>query len=64
MRYHLSFLNEKEMIKYLLLLCVCAFLAGCYQMHSEDEMHTVPVTNNPNVLPHTAQRNLPTGVPY
>jgi len=26
-------------------------LVGCYQIHSDDDLRTVPVTNNPNVVP-------------
>ncbi len=34
-----------------LFLIVAASLAGCYQMHSDDDLRTVPVTNNPNIVP-------------
>ena len=34
-----------------LLLVVAVSLAGCYQIHSDDDLRTVPVTNNPNVVP-------------
>ncbi|MEN9343284.1 MAG: hypothetical protein RLZZ453_71 [Chlamydiota bacterium] len=27
-------------------------LAGCYQMHSDDDLRTVPVTNNPHIVPN------------
>ena len=30
------------------ILCVAA---GCYQMHSDDDLRTIPVTNNPNIIP-------------
>lgn len=26
-------------------------LVGCYQMHSDDDLRSIPVTNNPNVVP-------------
>ena len=26
-------------------------LTGCYQAHSDDDLRTVPVTNNPNIVP-------------
>ena len=25
-------------------------LTGCYQVHSDDDLRTVPVTNNPNII--------------
>jgi hypothetical protein len=35
-------------------------LAGCYQIHSDDDLRTVPVTNNPNIVPQTGGgRQLP-----
>lgn len=30
-------------------------MAGCYQAHSDDDMRTVPVTNNP-LLIHDSQK--------
>jgi hypothetical protein len=36
----------------MLLLVVGASLAGCYQIHSDDDLRTVPVTNNPNIVPN------------
>ena len=27
-------------------------LAGCYQVHSDDDLRAVPTTNNPNILPN------------
>lgn len=26
-------------------------LSGCYQVHSDDDLRSVPVTNNPNIVP-------------
>ena len=26
-------------------------LSSCYQAHSDDDLRTVPVTNNPNLVP-------------
>lgn|GEM_PF-1596405 len=34
-----------------LLLIGLAALSGCYQMHSDDDLRSVPVTNNPNIVP-------------
>jgi hypothetical protein len=33
-------------------ICLC----GCYQIHSDDDLRTVPVTNNPNIIPNQGQR--------
>lgn len=30
---------------------VLAVLSGCYQIHSDDDLRSVPVTNNPNIVP-------------
>jgi hypothetical protein len=38
-------------IPVLLLLVVTAGLVGCYQVHSDDDLRTIPVTNNPNIVP-------------
>lgn len=35
---------------------LAAGLSGCYQIHSDDDLRTVPVTNNPNLLPNQGQR--------
>ncbi|MBS0603972.1 MAG: hypothetical protein JSS60_02925 [Verrucomicrobia bacterium] len=29
---------------------------GCYQIHSDDDLRTIPVTNNPNIVPSGGQR--------
>ncbi len=29
---------------------------GCYQVHSDDDLRTIPVTNNPNIIPNQGQR--------
>jgi hypothetical protein len=39
---------------FLMLAVVC--LSGCYQVHSDDDLRTVPVTNNPNIVPNQGQR--------
>lgn len=41
---------------YLLCLTTLATLAGCYQMHSDDDLRTIPVTNNPNIVPSQGMR--------
>ncbi len=32
-------------------LALGCLVTGCYQAHSGDELRTVPVTNNPNLVP-------------
>ena len=44
-----SFMQKIALLS--LLLLVAAGLAGCYQIHSDDDFRTVPVTNNPNIVP-------------
>jgi hypothetical protein len=38
------------------LLLVAIGLCGCYQIHSDDDLRTIPVTNNPNIVPSQGQR--------
>jgi len=43
------------------LFCLLGFvllvtLAGCYQVHSDDDLRTIPVTNNPNIVPSQGMR--------
>ncbi len=41
-------------MRYLLLLSLMA-LTGCFQAHGDDgeDLHIVPVTNNPHILPQS-----------
>lgn len=42
------------MKKSLLLVAVLGsffLFSGCYQVHSDDDLRSVPVTNNPNIVP-------------
>lgn len=32
-------------------IALLAGLCGCYQMESQDDLRTVPVTNNPRLVP-------------
>lgn len=32
-------------------IAVAAVCGGCYQAHSDDDLRTVPVTNNPHIVP-------------
>ncbi|MBI3236464.1 MAG: hypothetical protein HYZ48_01965 [Chlamydiales bacterium] len=47
---------------------ICSILAfavllanwGCYQVHSDDaDLRTVPVTNNPNIVPKSSMQGIP-----
>ncbi len=47
------------MTRYLLvfsILLAAAGLSGCYQMHSDDDLRTIPVTNNPNIVPQQGSK--------
>lgn len=35
-----------------------ALLTSCYQAHSDDDLRTVPVTNNPHIVPGGGSPNL------
>ncbi len=45
---------------YSLLAASLFCLAGCYQMHSDDDLRTIPVTNNPNIVPQRGPLSTPT----
>ena len=38
-------------ICFMLLVCAGACLGGCFQVNSDDELRTVPITNNPQLIP-------------
>ncbi len=40
------------------LMCFAALscLSSCYQIHSDDDLRTIPVTNNPNIVPQNSSR--------
>ena len=42
-------------MKILYVCLLCLMLSGCYQSHSDDNLRSVPVTNNPHILPPSAQ---------
>jgi len=51
------------------LVASLAALGGCYQIHSDDDLRTIPVTNNPNVVPQQGQTaqgssKMPNAMPY
>lgn len=41
------------MSKIFCFLLAAAALSGCYQVHSDDDLRAVPVTNNPNIVPQS-----------
>ncbi len=43
----------KRKLFFIMALVVSLGLFGCYQVHSDDDLRSVPVTNNPNVIPAT-----------
>jgi len=46
------------MMKILVLFALLLSISGCYQLApAEDDMRTVPVTNNPNLLPGPVKTN-------
>jgi len=58
----------KKKFLHFMIFCLLAFsLSGCYQTSSDgyDDLVTIPVTNNPNVLPGGGGAfDPPSGVPY
>lgn len=40
------------MLKYVFAtsLLLLVFMTGCYQIHSDDDLRTVPATNNPQLI--------------
>jgi len=52
--FHNTIDLELSMLKFSLaavFALVALSLTGCYQMHSDDDLRTIPVTNNPNIIP-------------
>ena len=39
-------------------------LSGCYQTHSSDDLRSVPVTNNPNIVPSSEGMNRFIAMPH
>ncbi len=44
------------------LLVILSSLTGCYQMHSDDDLRTIPATNNPTIVPQNQSRFPGTGM--
>ncbi len=38
---------------------LCLLFSGCYQAQSDDDLRTIPTTNNPNVVPSSGSNMLP-----
>ena len=53
------------MFYYIKIIFLLSFVltAGCYQAHSDDDLRTVPVTNNPHIVPNSGKGNL-AGIGY
>jgi hypothetical protein len=45
-------------------LALLGLLSGCYQMRSDDSLRSIPVTNNPNLVPGAGKASVPSGVAY
>ena len=43
----------KKIAFFAIVLVGALSLFGCYQIHSDDDLRSVPVTNNPNIVPAT-----------
>lgn len=40
-------------MRILLILCLACLFTGCFQVYSDnDDLRTVPVTNNPTIVPN------------
>lgn len=50
----------------IIILTFTACISGCSQLafNEEDDLRTVPVTNNPNIIPQKEARGMSEGVPY
>ena len=42
-------------MKYLIVLFCLTSVIGCYQIGAEDDLRTVPVTNNPTLVPDSGK---------
>jgi hypothetical protein len=42
----------KKTISIFLLLVSFVFVSGCFQSDSDDDLRTIPVTNNPRLIPN------------
>jgi hypothetical protein len=47
------------MLKILALCCLALIFGSCYQIHSDDDLRTVPTTNNPNLIQDSNKSGLP-----
>lgn len=48
------------MMKKIILLCALFIFASCYQNRTEDdELDTIPITNNPQIIPRGGNSPLP-----
>jgi hypothetical protein len=47
----MSFKLQRSIAFFVMAIGLLTALSGCYQAHSDDDLRTVPVTNNPNLVP-------------
>ncbi len=50
MRRSAMILMQRNTIIFSLAAFCALTLSGCYQAHSDDDLHTVPTTNNPHII--------------
>ena len=50
-------MTKNKGLRVIFILALSAIgLSSCYQIHSDDDLRTVPVTNNPNIVPQAGGR--------
>jgi hypothetical protein len=47
------------MLKIFTFILLSVLATSCYQIHSDDDLRTVPTTNNPNLIHDSNKSNLP-----
>ncbi len=55
--------NKEFMIYFLLFFSLVLGMSSCYQLHSDDDMRTVPTTNNPHLI-QDPNKGMPPAVGY
>ena len=45
-------------------LILLSLLASCYQIHSDDDLRTVPTTNNPHLIQDSNKGGMPPAIGY
>ena len=57
-RFKIITLNTNAIL-FIAFILLLISLSGCYQIHSDDDLRTVPVTNNPNVVQQAGGVRIP-----